>query len=208
MNYLAHARLSEQSAEGLAGALIGDFLKGRVPPTLPAGIVRAVRLHRRLDSLSDAHAAHVASRRRFSPSRRRFAGIIVDVTYDHFLARHWDRYGLGELEAFTGGVYAALVEHQNALPERLRTVAPRMAAGDWLASYRSLDAVGLALDGIARRFKRATTLPGAVEEVRSRYQALERDFEAFFPDLERTAANERQLLLSPAGADTPTALSH
>ena len=187
MNYLAHARLSEPSPAGLAGALIGDFIKGPVPADLDAQIAHAVRLHRKLDTLCDAHPAHLRSRRRFSPQRRRFAGIIVDVSYDHFLARHWNRHGVGELDQFTARIYASLDEHRAALPPRLQAMAPRMSSEDWLGSYRSLESVGRALDGIARRFKRTTTLPGALNEVEALYKGLEEDFEDFFPAISADA---------------------
>ncbi|MGI9335134.1 MAG: ACP phosphodiesterase [Gammaproteobacteria bacterium] len=207
MNYLAHALLSEPDSAGLAGAIIGDFVKGLIPPDMDAGLARAVRLHRKLDSLSDAHRAHRRSRRRFSAKRRRYAGIIVDVSYDHFLAQHWNRYGTGELDHFTARVYASLDEHRSVLPPRLWAIAPRMASQDWLGSYGSLETVGRALDGIARRFKRETALPGAIAEVEALYGALERDFETFFPDMRAEAARWRQLLLAEPPLPGSSAIS-
>lgn len=204
MNYLAHAHLSEQSAAGLAGALAGDFIKGRLSTGLEPTFARSVRLHRLLDSYSDAHPVHLASRNRISGRRRRFAGIIVDMAYDHFLACEWARYSDESLTTFTGRVYGALATQAHDLPPRLRMIAPRMAKQDWLGSYESLDAVGRALDGISQRFKRETPLPGALEEIRASYDALGEDFRQFYAQIAQHADGLRQSL---AGVDA-SAASH
>ena len=91
MNYLAHVHLAEPSAAGRFGALLGDFVKGAPDPELPPSVRRGILMHRRIDAHTDAHPVHRTSRRRFAGPRRRFAGIIVDVAYDHFLASAWSR---------------------------------------------------------------------------------------------------------------------
>ena len=135
MNYLAHLFLAGPEPEALLGALMGDFVKGVLDERYPAAITRALALHRRIDTFTDAHPVTAASRARISPERRRFAGIMVDLFYDHFLARHWDEHAREPLDAFTARVYALLEQHDALLPERLRSIAPRMAQADWLASY-------------------------------------------------------------------------
>ena len=183
MNYLAHLLLAEQTPHGWLGALMGDFVKGTIDPTLPEAMRRGIALHRRIDSFTDAHPVHRASRNRIAGARRRFAGIIVDLCYDHFLARRWGRHAALPLDEFTTQVYAALARHHPLLPPRLARLAPRMIAEDWLGSYRDLDALGAALDGIANRSPRVAPLAGAIEDVRHRYRELGEDFDAFFPEL-------------------------
>ena len=183
MNYLAHLLLAEQSPEGWLGALMGDFVKGRLDPSLGAVLRRGILLHRRIDSFTDAHPTHRASRDRIAGGRRRFAGIIVDLSYDHFLALRWGRHSAAPLDAFTARVYAALAGGRELLPPRLARIAPRMIAQDWLGSYRDLDALGAALDGVAARSRRGAPLAGAIEEVRRCYRGLGDDFDAFFPEL-------------------------
>lgn len=187
MNYLAHAFLSRSSAGLLIGGLLGDFVKGRerlrqYSPAVCAGI----RLHRAIDRYTDTHAIVHASCALISPARRRFAAILVDVFYDHFLARHWRRYSGQPLEDFTRQVYATLLPDIASYPERLQHMLPRMAAGDWLASYAEIESVDAALHGIARRFQRyarAAVLADGVQELLHNYAALEQYFLDFFPEL-------------------------
>jgi acyl carrier protein phosphodiesterase len=214
MNYLAHALLSHATPGLLIGGMLGDFVKGslgeRYDPEIRAGIL----LHRGIDRYTDAHDLVHASRARISLARRRFAGILVDVFYDHFLARHWARYTELPLEEFTQQVYATLVPHAAGFPERLQRILPRMAADDWLASYAEIEAVDAALHGIARRFARFTrfarapVLAGGVQELLQNYTTLESDFLAFFPELHRYAAEETRRQLGAALDVRPAPRQH
>ena len=187
MNYLAHFYLAEQSSEGLIGSLLGDFVKGRLEGRFSASVRRGIALHRAIDSFTDAHPSHLQSRNRISSERRRYAGVIVDVCYDHFLCRRWSEYCDESLDGFTERVYGVLEERRHELPEGLQRIVTRMVAGDWLRSYAELDNVGLALDGIARRIERRNPLAGAQSEIEANYAALDRDFREFFPELETRA---------------------
>lgn len=108
MNYLAHLYLAERSVEGLLGSLLGDFVKGPLDDKYPEAIRRGIVLHRSIDSFTDAHPLHLESRNRIGRARRRYAGIIVDVTYDHFLCRYWSDYSDETLESFVARVYEIL----------------------------------------------------------------------------------------------------
>lgn len=188
MNYLAHVYLAEQCADGLVGALLGDFVKGPVDCSLPAALARGIRLHRAIDRYTDDHPVHLRSRRRFAPPRRRFAGIIVDLCYDHFLCAQWRRRSEEPLPQFTARVYDALRQRHRELPPRLEQIVPRMVERDWLSSYADLERLDRALDGVASRLRRGERMRGAIEEVRAVYAGLEADFEQFFPDLVEYAA--------------------
>jgi len=185
MNFLAHVYLADGSDDSIVGSLMGDFVKGRLDGRHGDAVTHAIALHRRIDSFTDAHPVVAASRARVSVERRRYAGILVDVFYDHFLARHWDDYSDVALERFTARVYAALRAHHAVLPERLQYMAPRMAAHDWLASYRHLEAVAIALDRMGERLKRGNALLGSAVELEANYAAFEADFRAFFPEVVR-----------------------
>jgi acyl carrier protein phosphodiesterase len=183
MNFLAHAYLAADSDESLVGGLMGDFVKGPLDGRLGDGITRGLALHRHIDTYTDAHPVVAGSRARVSPARRRYAGILVDLFYDHFLARHWSDYSDLPLEGFTARVYAVLRHRHALLPTRLQFIAPRMAAADWLASYRHVDAIGVALDRIGERLKRGNALLGSGAELTANYDAFEADFRRFFPDV-------------------------
>ena len=203
MNYLAHLYLSEHSSDALIGNLLGDFVKGRLRSQFSATIMRGIALHRKIDTFTDAHAVTRCSRNLISPGRRRFAGIIVDLSYDHFLARHWRQYTDVELSSFVADVYRTLEDRSAILPENLQRLLPRMMGEDWLGSYKELSSIASALDRISIRFKRTNNLMGAVEEIERHYGCLESHFLEFFPQAIRFAKRHHL----PAGARTHNAAS-
>ncbi|MBI2312778.1 MAG: DUF479 domain-containing protein [Betaproteobacteria bacterium] len=183
MNFLAHAVLAGPDASHRLGGVLGDFVKGPLPAGLPPAVAVGVQLHRRIDSFADGHDAFRQSRARVSPERRRVSGIMIDLFYDHFLARHWERYSAQPLEEFAAEIYALMAAHAGLMPPRLAEMFPLMRKYDWLSSYRSVEAVGRALDRIAvRRLTRPNTLAGSAAELEARYREFEDDFLAFFPD--------------------------
>lgn len=190
MNYLAHLHLGGQKSAQLLGSLYGDFVKGLLPGRFPADIEDAIRLHRRIDAFTDAHPLIKQAMARFPTERRRYAGIVIDVFFDHCLARDWARYSDVPLQAFIRKVYQVLA-NEPALPERLAIIAPRMAAQDWLGSYVDFESVGDALAGISRRLSRPEGLAGAMQELRGLYQPLSEDFREFYPQLQAFVVGEQ-----------------
>jgi acyl carrier protein phosphodiesterase len=182
MNFLAHAFLARDDADLMLGSLMGDFVKGPLDDRYGPAIKHGLILHRSVDTYTDAHALVARSRARIGPARRRYAGILVDLFYDHYLARNWNEYTNVPLDRFTESVYANLLARSGLLPERLQRIAPHMARTDWLGSYRDTAAVGEALDRIGTRLKRGNGLLGSLEDLVENYAGLEEDFRAFFPD--------------------------
>jgi acyl carrier protein phosphodiesterase len=180
MNYLAHLHLGGQRPAQLLGSLYGDFVKGPVADRFAPGLAEAIQLHRRIDAFTDAHPLIRQSIARFPAERRRYAGIILDVFFDHCLARDWPLYSDEPLPAFTRKVYAVLAAEPQ-LPERLAAIAPRMAAQDWLGSYQQFAVLEQVLAGIARRLSKPEGLAGAMPELRALYQPLSADFAEFYP---------------------------
>ncbi len=187
MNFLAHLYLADRQPDALLGSLMGDFVKGPLQGRFSPDLTRALAQHRKVDAFTDAHPVVRASRARMTPARRRFAGIMVDVFYDHFLALHWEDYAEQPLEAFAREVYALLRTREAMLPERLRRIAPLMVQFDWLGSYRRVEAVHVALDRMGERLKRGNALLGAGAELTANYDGLQADFRAFFPEVRRFA---------------------
>jgi acyl carrier protein phosphodiesterase len=182
MNFLAHTLLAGSAAPDRLGAMLGDFVKGPLPAGLPPDVAAGVELHRRIDSFADSHPAFRRSRSRVSPQRRRYAGIMIDMFYDHFLARHWQRYCRQPLEDFTADIYALLIERRVLLPVRLAGILPHMQADDWLSSYRRQEIIDLALNRMAQRLSKPEGLLGSATELAGRYHEFEQDFLDFFPD--------------------------
>ena len=183
MNYLAHLHLGGQRPGQLLGSLYGDFVKGRLQGQFNPEIEAAIALHRSIDTYTDSHPLVGAALSRFSLTRRRYAGIVIDVFFDHCLARDWSRYATQPLALFTSDVYRVLASEPQ-LPGRLAQIAPYMAADDWLGSYREFEVLEQVLRGISRRLSRPEELAQAMGELERLYQPLSEDFREFYPQLQ------------------------
>lgn len=193
MNYLAHLHLGGQRPAQLLGSLYGDFVKGPVAGRFPDELAQAIQLHRSIDAFTDSHPLIKQSIARFPAERRRYAGIVLDVFFDHCLARDWAQYADVPLAAFTRRVYGVLAAEPE-LPERLARIAPHMAAHDWLGSYEEFAVLEQVLAGISRRLSRPEGLAGAMQELHDLYQPLSSDFAEFYPilqDFSQAALAER-----------------
>ncbi len=182
MNYLAHLHLGGPQPGQLLGSLYGDFVKGSLQGRYAPDIEAAIRLHRRIDVFTDGHPLVRVAVARFPAERRRYAGILLDLFFDHCLACHWDDYADEPLALFTGRVYRTLAAEAE-LPGRLALIAPRMAEQDWLGSYREFAVFERVLPNMQRRLSRPEGLAGALVELERLYPRLLEDFRAFYPEL-------------------------
>ncbi|MEI6129199.1 MAG: ACP phosphodiesterase [Planctomycetota bacterium] len=188
MNWLAHLRLAPDDKEVRLGALLCDFARGdellQMPPRVSLGLAH----HRAIDRFTDAHPIFAQSRARIAAPLRRFSGVLVDVFYDHFLARDWQAHGDGRpLREFTAAHYALLDEYATLLPATLRRIAPQMRAYDWLASYETLAGIDDVLQRMDRRLKKSGPIAAGSAELRANYEGLDADFAAFFPQVQSFA---------------------
>lgn len=195
MNYLAHLYLSESDDDVLLGSLMGDFVKGPLDGRYGTGITHGIALHRKIDSFTDAHPLVHESKSRVSPERRRYAGIMVDMFYDHFLARHWPEFSEVPLAAFTLGVYELLARRREILPERLQRMATHMRETDWLGSYAEIESIHAALNNMGRRLKRENRLLDSADELERSYAGFERDFRAFLPEVRAFARGQARMAI-------------
>lgn len=189
MNYLAHLHLGGPQPAQLLGSLYGDFVKGRLQGQWPDEIERAIQLHRRIDAFTDSHPlVHAAKRRfRWAPAfRRRPAGRVLRPLPGARLERLRRRTAAAVRRAGLRHLRTA-----SPLPERLARIAPRMAAQDWLGSYREFAVLREVLGGMSRRLSRPHLLDGSWEELAQRYDDLSADFRAFYPQLQAFALSQR-----------------
>lgn len=192
MNYLAHLHLGGSQPGELLGSLYGDFVKGPLQGRWPADIEAGIRLHRQIDVFTDSHPVVLQAKQRFPKERRRYAGILVDLFFDHCLAANWTDYADVPLDDFTTRVYRILHEEAE-LPGTLALIAPRMAAQDWLGSYREFAVMEQVVAGMSRRLSRPEGLVGGVTELERLYVPLQQDFEEFYPQLQAFAKSRAAL---------------
>lgn len=183
MNFLTHSLFAENDKELLAGQFCGDFVRGSDLSRFAPGISEGIVTHRRIDSFTDLHPELVACRTLFDPPLRRFAGIITDVVFDHFIARDWRRFHADALDEHIDFVHTALMHYDAVLPERLQSFSRFLQREHVLASYRHWRGVELSLQRIARRSPRFAPIAEAMPAVRFHETSLLRGFEAFFPNL-------------------------
>jgi acyl carrier protein phosphodiesterase len=180
MNYLVHLHLSDPAPLCRLGNLMGDFVKGRLEerhwqPDLLAGL----RQHRALDRYAHDHPAVLASKARLADRFGILKPVLVDIFYDHFLAKNWSRWADGSLEDFAAGIYRLLQSHEHLLVETFRPVARRMMENDWLVSYRDPEIIALVLERVGRRLKRKNLLAEGIQELERCGADLEQDCHAF-----------------------------
>ncbi len=183
MNYLAHLFLSSETPQAVAGAMLGDFVKGSMKDSYPTDIRRGIELHRSIDTFTDAHDIVRNSKRLFSTERRRFAGILLDIFFDHFLAKNWSHYSEIELKNFTSQAYQNLQRQEEWLTPDLAKVIPMMSREDWLGNYRRIDWVEFTLTKLAKRVRRGEAIATGIEELHQNYEEFEKSFAGFFPEL-------------------------
>lgn len=188
MNFLAHLWLSERAGLPLAGAILGDTLRGALPPDMPAPLQRSVQLHRRIDAATDRHAVVQAARARFEAGPRRYAGIVIDVLYDHVLARQWPDYSGEPLDAFVLRA-AGAVAAEAAWFEQAGQPAPRAAPfAALLSSYGEAAGIERALRRTARRLREPEGLLRAMAGWQARLPQLHEDLPVLLADLQRLGA--------------------
>lgn len=183
MNYLAHLYLAEDSPESLLGNLLGDFLKGRGIDAYCDEIKKGIQLHQKVDIYTDSHPVIRESKQLISSVNRRYAGIIIDVFYDHCLAKNWFDYSFVTLQEFTLKAYDILQSNQAILPDSLNKALPNIIQKNLLMSYAELPGISFALQRLSVRLKRENNLGSALEDLTDNYERWESNFSRFFPEL-------------------------
>ncbi|UKM64204.1 acyl carrier protein phosphodiesterase [Flavobacteriaceae bacterium GSB9] len=183
MNYLAHIYLSGENDLVTIGNFIADGIKGKKYKTYPKAIQVGILLHRHIDTFTDAHKTVRISTKRLHKKYGHYSGIIVDILYDHFLAKNWHEYSEIPLKEYVEAFYDSLEEHYEILPLRVQKMMPYMLADNWLVSYASIEGISRVLDGMNRRTKHRSSMNEAVVELEAFYAEFECEFSAFFDEL-------------------------
>lgn len=183
LNHLAHLFLSPDAPLIRIGSLMGDFARGIDVGGLPPQVRQGIRHHRAVDAFTDTHPQVLASKRLFSSQRRRFAGVALDMLYDHYLLRHWQQFSNLDTGIFIAGMYREFREHEHLMPDNMRRVTRRMAENDWFNAYADLDNLGYALNRVAGRIRFRHRFFDIIQEIEEHDRELEQRFLSFFPDL-------------------------
>jgi acyl carrier protein phosphodiesterase len=187
VNHLAHALLATRTGTSIVGNLLGDFVKGRPGDAYRGELLLGIRVHRAVDAFVDGHAAFRRSRDRLPRPLRRWAGVLVDLGYDHVLAARWRDLGEGSLRDFADRVYAELAAARGRLPARMHRFVDYLAGTDLLVAYADPSGLARALRGLSRRVSRANPLGDAAADLVREAAGLEEDLRALLPDVTEAA---------------------
>ena len=194
MNYLAHAYLSFNQPEILAGNLVSDFVKGKQRFIYPPGIQKGIVLHRQIDSFTDTHAVTREAKEVFRPAYRLYAGAFVDVVYDHFLAIDRNEFTKEGLKQFSADTYLMVTPFIDQLPERFQKMFPYMQTQDWLSNYQHNWAIERSMTGLVRRSAYLTEAATAFALFETHYGFLQACYSRFFPELKNFVIEQTALL--------------
>lgn len=184
MNFLAHLYLSADDPKIMVGNFIGDFVKGRqAKDQFEPAIVKGIELHRAIDEFTDSHEVVQQSKKRLRPKYRHYSGVIIDVFYDHYLAKNWNDFHTQLLPDFAQRSYDLLEQHNAVLPSDVNMMLPYMKRGNWLVNYARIEGIHRALSGMAQRTPYVSKMDEASVDLQTHYDAFGLEFQTFFPEL-------------------------
>ncbi len=183
MNFLAHLYLSGEDKDLMVGNFIADMVKGRQIESFHEGIVKGIFLHRKIDTFTDSHPVVEKSKMRLRNKYRLYSGVVVDMFYDHFLAKNWEQYSNHSLNRFVKDAYNVLLKNYFVLPLRARNLLPFMISSNWLVSYARLESMQKYFEGMARRTPFNSGMENAVGDLEKYYEEFGNEFRIFFPEL-------------------------
>ncbi len=195
MNFLAHIYLSNNLPLVTIGNFMADGIRGSKYKKFPKDIQIGILLHREIDTFTDAHPIVRQSTKRLHKNYSHYSGVIVDILYDHFLAKNWANYSDVPLEDYIKNFYTLLQDNFETLPERTQRMMPYMIADNWLLSYAEIEGIQKVLDGMNNRTKNISKMNEATRELVAHYSEFEDEFTMFFEEL-RTFSNEKLQILS------------
>jgi acyl carrier protein phosphodiesterase len=193
MNFLAHIYLSGDNDLIKIGNFMADGIRGKQFENFPEEVQKGIILHRSIDTYTDSHAIFRQSTKRLHEKYHHYAGVIVDIIYDHFLAKNWEKYSDEKLEKFINRFYRSLHENYPVLSEKTQDLMPYMIKQNWLLSYQTIEGIRNILTQMDRRSKNLSKMQFASEELVEFYTEFEQEFTSFFEDLKQ---HSKQKLLT------------
>jgi acyl carrier protein phosphodiesterase len=183
MNFLAHIYLSGNNDLIKIGNFMADGIRGNDYLKFPLEVIKGVLLHRQIDTFTDSHPIYRKSKHRLHSKYGHYSGVIMDILYDHFLAKNWDNYSDQKLEDYVADFYASLVIHHAILSEKTIAMMPYMIDQNWLKSYETIAGIEKILFQMDYRTKHRANMQEAIVELQEFYTEFEEEFTAFFEEL-------------------------
>jgi len=190
MNFLSHLFLSGNSEGLILGNFIADSVKGSDYKNYSPEIRKGILLHRQIDTYTDSHPVVEQSKVRLRPKYRKYASVIVDVYYDHYLAANWKDYSAEDLHDYARRMYTLIQKNRDLLPPKSAQFAKYMVQYNILEAYSHLEGIERVLKGMAQRAKFVSNMEHSIEDLKEHYLLFENEFKLFFPDLQQFVNNQ------------------
>lgn len=194
MNFLAHIYLSGENDLVKIGNFMADGIRGNDYLKFPDEVIKGILLHRQIDTFTDLHPIYRKSKHRLHEKYGHYSGVIMDILYDHFLAKNWNEYSYEKLEDYVESFYKSLENNKAILSEKTKSIVPYMIDQNWLASYASLAGIEKILFQMDYRTKHRANMQEAIVELQEFYFQFEEEFTLFFEEL-REFSNQKLLSL-------------
>ena len=184
MNFLAHIHLSGENEFIKIGNFMADGVRGKQYINFPPAIQKGILLHRAIDTFTDAHPIFRQSTKRLHSRYHHYAGVIVDMYYDHFLAKNWPDYHPENLDLYANTFYQSLLDNHSLLTTKTQNVLPYMMEYNWLVSYESISGLERILTQMDHRTKNQSLMRFATEELITYYDEYETEFSLFYDEVQ------------------------
>ncbi|WP_278035790.1 acyl carrier protein phosphodiesterase [Flavobacterium nitratireducens] len=190
MNFLAHIYLSGDDELVKIGNFMADGIRGKQFEKYPETIQKGILLHRAIDTYTDAHPFFRKSTKRLHERYHHYAGVIVDIYYDHFLAKNWNNYSDEDLEVYISRFYQSMHTHYDLLSEKAQNILPYMEKQNWLLNYQFIEGIQQILTQMDRRTNNKSNMRFATEELTSYYTDFENEFTIFFKEIKNYSSQQ------------------
>jgi acyl carrier protein phosphodiesterase len=183
MNYLAHAFLSKNDKDLLIGNFIADHLRGNDFKAYPEKIIQGILLHRRIDTFTDVHPEFKKSKRLFYDGFEKYSGVLVDIYFDHLLAKNFEIHSNVTLKEFSKNVYSVYSDHHLLIPKSSVRFLEYVLQNNVYSSYADIKGIEQVLNHLSHRIKHKSQLDESVKLFLKNQEALETNFANFFRDV-------------------------
>ena len=183
MNFLAHIYLSGNDDFIKIGNFMADGIRGKDYLNFSEQIKKGILLHRQIDTFTDAHPIFRTSKHRLHQNYGHYSGVIIDIFYDHFLAKNWKTYSPVNLDDYTKNFYNLIEQNSTFLTSRAKNMMPHMIKNNWLLSYQTISGIEKILIQMDYRTQNLSKMRFSVAELKLYYNEFETEFSLFFAEI-------------------------
>lgn len=196
MNFLAHLLLSNQDEDLMIGNFIADSVRSVEWGKFKPEVVEGIKLHHSIDEFTDSHPIVDQSKQRIREVQGKYSPVVVDILYDHFLAKNFNNYSNIELDSFVQSAYKLFRSRYSELPKQVQHMLPYMERYNWLYNYGNREGLQGVFNGMHRRANFKNNMHKSVDQLYEDYADFEKDFESFYPQLVENTQTQLAIIRS------------